>query len=170
MKKLFKNILFDTLVFTVIYFILFFILKQFDLIFMPWIRKLAMIVIPIGIYTGVIQAILKLEKGEIITKIFAWIGFAFLFLVITIVMYIYVIFFYSEEKIVYYEETKMVKETVSRFKTFDINYYEYTNPFIRSRQERVVEHYDDTLHQDGYRGTTYYNKDGVEIENFNAME
>ena len=166
MKKLFKNILFDVFIFMAIYFALHFVLKSFNLIFMPCIRSFARIVIIIGIIVGVIQANLKIDKNRIGKKIIAWLGFFVLIIFMTIAMLFYIIFFHKQEEIDYYENTKMIKETTSVFKANWIKYYDYTNPFVRSRQERVKVQYDDTISEDEYAGTTYYDKNGIEVQDF----
>lgn len=64
----------------------------------------------------------------------------------------------------------MIKETRQVFKSNYIKYYDYTNPFFRSMQERVYMSYDDTISEDEYGGTTFYNKDGKEVEDVYGTE
>ncbi len=170
MKKIFKNLFFDTLLFLAIYLISYFILKHFNLIFMQWIRDLACLAISIGFILGLIQINIKLSKKNIVLCIIVWIIFTFIIIAMAGVGLFYLIFFYDSECISNFEGRKMVQETRNVLKINYINYYDYMNPFVRSRQKRVKVQYDDAIAEDEYAGTTYYNEKGEEVEDINGTE
>ncbi len=170
MKKIFKNVFFDTLLFLAIYLISYFILKHFNLIFMQWIRDLACFAISIGFILGLIQINIKLSKKNIVLCIIVWLIFTFIIIAMAGVGLFYLIFFYDPECISNFEGRKMVQETRSVWKSNYINYYDYMNPFVRSRQNRVKVQYDDAIAEDEYAGTTYYNEKGEEVEDINGTE
>lgn len=51
-----------------------------------------------------------------------------------------------------------------------IKYYDYINPFVKRTHERVYMNYDDNLSESEYCGTTFYNKYGKEVEDFDGTE
>lgn len=80
----------------------------------------------------------------------------------------YIIFIANTETITSYFGVMMIKERRQVFKNNYINYYEYINPFVRSKQELIKEHYDDTISEDEYCGTTFYDEEGNEVDTFNG--
>lgn len=64
----------------------------------------------------------------------------------------------------------MIKEKRQVLKSNYIKYYDYINPFIISVQERVYIFYDDTISEDEYGGTYYYDKDGNEVEDIKGTK
>lgn len=160
MKKIIDNILIIDIVFTIIYSILYFTLKAFDITFMPWIKDFAIIFIPAGIIIDCIYTAINKRK------ILYWIYSTILFIVVAFIMFIFFGFFCNVEEISYYKETKVIKVTHSFWKSNWIAYYEYKNPFFRSTQAKAIETYDDAISESEYGGTTYYDKNGKEVEDF----
>ena len=48
-----------------------------------------------------------------------------------------------------------------------IDYYDYVNPIIRSKQPRIHKAYDDALSEENYLYTVYYDRDGNVIKKIN---
>ncbi len=64
----------------------------------------------------------------------------------------------------------MVKETHSILFANWINYYDYENIFYRSKQERIVEQYDDAIIESEYLYTIYYDENGKKIKEIDKSE
>ncbi len=170
MKKSKTNILIYILMYLIIYIILFYILKLFKLTFVGWIKNLSIIIVSIGIIAGIIQIVSNIDKNKKIIKFILYVFTVILAFIILIINFIYFIFISNTEEYSKYEGKNMIKETREVLKSNYIKYYDYTNPFIRSTQERVYVGYDDCISQNEYAGTYYYNKDGEMVEDFKGTK
>ena len=162
MKKLFKNILFDTFLYIIILLILIFILDKLGYVLLNWIMYLSMVIIDIGIVIGTTQIITKNIK-KIKTKIILCIVVTIFELVIIIpTNYLYILF-NDQEEFVHKNNQLMIKETHSFLLSDWVCYYDFENIFVRKKQERIYEaetHDDSTS---GYSYTIYYDKQGKPI-------
>lgn len=108
-----------------------------------------------------VRSINKEKRGA---KVILYIVIIILTFVIFFIDAFYYIFIANVEEHSEYEGRNMIKETRQVLKLNYIKYYNYINPFIRSKQETVYISYDDTISEDEYGGTYYYDKDGKEVE------
>lgn len=168
MKKI--KILLITLIYFITYILLSFLLKLFNYTFLVWIKNLSVILISLGIIAGSIQFTKNIRKERKILKILLYLLILILSGFILIVNFFYFVFITNTEEVSKYEGIKMLKETRQVLKSNYIKYYDYTNPFIRSRQERVYMSYDDNLSEYEYSGTTFYTKDGKEVQDIYGTE
>ena len=83
---------------------------------------------------------------------------------------IYFMFVSNTDYIDEYYGVKMIKEIKHSFKSPEIKYYDYINPFIRKMNVRIKECYDDTFSIDEYCGTYFYDEDGNEVDTFNGRK
>lgn len=164
-----KKIFIFTVVYAIIYAILYYILEKFNLTFLVWIKQLSLIIISLGIviFTFIV---IKNGKDNKILKFVLYFGAIIFTLVIICVDLFIGVFMLNEEEITEYEGRKMIKETREVYNTNYIKYYDYTNPFVRSEQERVFMSYDDTISESEYAGTTFYDKNGKEVRDIDGNE
>lgn len=170
MKKIKKSIFLFTLIYLIIYATIFFTLKAFNLTFLVWIKNISIIIISIGTISGLIQIVRRINKDKKIRKIILYIFIILFSFIIFLINACYFMFIANTEELSEYEGKNMVKETRQVFKSNYIKYYDYINPFIRSVYERVYISYDDTISEDEYGGTFYYDKDGNEVEDIKGTK
>ena len=168
MKK--NKIFLCTLIYAITYIAIYYLLKIFNYTFLVWIKNLSVILISLGIIAGSIQFTKNIRKERKILKILLYLLILILSGFILLVNFFYFLFITNTEEVSNYEGIKMLKETREVLKSNYIKYYEYTNPFIRSKQERVYMSYDDNLSEYEYGGTTFYNKDGKEVQDIYGTE
>lgn len=168
MKKVKKFFLF-TLIYLIIYVIIYFILKIFNLTFLRWIKNISIIVISLGAISGLVQMTIGIAKDKKIRKIILYILIILLTFIIFLVNTFYFMLIENVEEVSVYEGKNMIKETSQGFKPY-IKYYDYINPFIRSAHERVCISFDDTISEDEYAGTYYYDKEGNEVEDIEGTK
>ena len=65
---------------------------------------------------------------------------------------------YNKEEIVVRNDKKMIKETHSVLLFNWIKYYDYKNIFVKNKQEKIYEAYDDSIEE--YLYTIYYDEGG----------
>ena len=170
MKKIKKSIFLFILMYLIIYATIFFTLKAFNLTFLVWIKNISIIIISIGTISGLIQIVRSINKGKKIRKIILYIFIILFSFIIFLINACYFMFIANTEELSEYEGENMIKETRQVFKSNYIKYYDYINPFIRSVHERVYVSYDDTISEDEYGGTYYYDKDGNEVEDIEGTK
>lgn len=170
MEKIKKSILLYTIIYLIIYVTLYFILKAFNLTFLAWVKNISILAISIGTITGFIQIAINIDGDKKFRKIIVHLFIIFLTFILFLINAFYFMFIANSEEQTVYEGFNMIKETRQVLKSNYIKYYDYMNPFIRSMQERVYIMYDDTISEDEYGGTSYYNKDGIEVEDINGTE
>ena len=170
MEKIKKSILLYTSIYLVVYVALYFILKTFNLTFLVWVKNISILIISIGTIAGFIQIAINIDKDKKFRKILLYIFIIFLTFIIFLINAFYFLFIANMEEQTTYEGFNMIKETRQVLKSNYIKYYDYMNPFVRSMQERVYVMYDDTISEDEYGGTSYYNKEGKEVEDINGTE
>lgn len=153
--KFFKNMLYDTIIYIILFILIGFILNQLGYTYLRWFIYINMFIILVGIITGTIQTISKREKkSKLIIKAMAVTIELFILLSIDLGY----ILFQDYEEIVYKDNKKMVKETHSFLTSNWINYYDYKNIFIRRKQVRIHESHNNYIGD--YMGTIYYDGKG----------
>lgn len=160
-KRITKYILFDTLLYAIVICLLGLILNLVGYVFLKWFINLSIVLIIGGIIIGTIQLVNKIsnKKIKVILKI--------VFIVIEVIVLLPIVclffFFQDFESFVFKDGSLMIKETHSFLFSNWINYYDFQNIFIRKKNERIYEAYDDSL-QD-YLYTIYYDDNGKPINN-----
>ena len=169
MKKRIKlNILFKTIIYAIIFVLSSMLLDKFELTFLWWVKDLSIILVTLGIIIGIIEIIGNMTSEKKFRKLILHIVWILFVLFAALVNFIYFVFMSNSEKITKYYDVKMIIEVRSVWKSNYIKYYDYLNPFIRSKQERISEYYDDAIAIHEYGGTTFYNEEGKEVDEFNG--
>ncbi|MBP3255224.1 MAG: hypothetical protein J6M60_01865 [Clostridia bacterium] len=166
-KSCFKSIYFYTFLFVIVFIISKIIVNFYNLEYMQYIYKGATITIIIGILLGVIQSIIRCETigGRVLIMINTII---ISFIIGPIVAFFIVL--QPPEHIVEKDNKKYVTYVYSWHHT-RVDYYEYTNFFVRGVTKRIEENYKnggDKEHEGLY--TYYYNNEGKIINNNLYME
>ncbi len=162
MEKNNKSILAWTLIYILIMLAITGILNIFNLTFLNWIKYFSMIICFIGIILGTLQL---LKKKKILAVIMIVIE-----VIIILAIDLYCILLFDFEEIVTQDGNKMVKRTHSVLLSNCIEYYDYKNFFVRSKQIRIYEAYNNSL--DEWMSTSYYDENGnfmYEIKNENII-
>lgn len=164
-----KKVFIFTAIYASIYAILYYILGKFNLTFLVWIKQLSLVAISLGI---IIFTFLIIRNGRDnkIVKFILYFGLTIFTIIIICIDLFIEIFMLNEEKITDYEGRRMVEEVRSVYKSNYIKYYDYTNPFVRSKQERVSMSYDDAISENEYGSTTFYDKNGKEVRDIDGNE
>ena len=169
MKKRIKlNILFKTIIYAIIFVLSSMLLDKFELTFLWWVKDLSIILVTLGIIIGIIEIIGNMTSEKKFRKLILHIVWILFVLFAALVNFIYFVFMSNSEKITKYYDVKMIIEVRSVWKSNYIKYYDYLNPFIRSKQEIISEYYDDAIAIHEYGGTTFYNEEGKEVDEFNG--
>lgn len=156
-KNLFENILFITFLYIIVLFIIIFILDKLGYVFLNWFIYFNLVIISLGILVGTTKIITKNIK-ILKTKITLCIVFTVVELIILIPANLLFISMQDKEEFVKKNNHLMVKETHSILLSNWICYYDFENIFIRKKQERIYEAYDDSISE--YLYTIYYDKKG----------
>lgn len=169
MKKRIKlNILFKTIIYAIIFVLSSMLLDKFELTFLWWVKDLSIILVTLGIIIGIIEIIGNMTSEKKFRKLILHIVWILFVLFATLVNFIYFVFMSNSEDITKYYDVKMIREVRNVWKSNYIKYYDYSNPFIRSKQERIRESYDDTIAIHEYGSTTFYDENGKEVDEFNG--
>jgi len=161
-----RIILLDTILYTLIIIVLYFILSSFKLMFREWIYIVSTIIIMVGFVIGIVQLLLKIKK-----KIVKWIMisiFIILLLLSTPMIYLFGIFAYTPEHVVEKDGKEYVAYVNGFLKTY-VYYYDYKNFLVVGNQKKIKEYYgsggfDPIENKYGYeynvKSTTYYDENG----------
>ncbi len=194
-NKIKKSILFYTIVVAVVFVITHFLLKIFNAQFRQWVYYSILVLVLIGIITGIIQIVRK--KNKKIKIIFLTIGLITSILIIIFwkVILLIIVFSYSPEHVVIKDDKKYLAY-VNSFLKVDVYYYDYINFFLIGNKLRLHEYYgsggydpldgthnnkplqyyyydeqgnitdtNDEYYNKGYSNSKVYDKEGNEIAN-----
>ena len=164
-----KRIFLFTVIYTIIYATIYFILDKFNLTLLTWVKELSMLIITLGIITSIYLMIKNVKRNKTV-KFLLYFGLIIISCIILGIDLFIWVFLLNTEKVDDYEGRKMIKETRQVYKTNYIKYYDYINPFVRSKQERVLMTYDDAISEREYASTNFYNKDGKEVRDIEGHE
>ena len=169
MKNIKFNICKITAILFFIYVLIGIILNLLGYTYLWSIRNTFVILFSVSIVFGIIQKIIENRKKT--SKC--------LFLILLLVLMciglflfngIYFLFICNTDYIDEYYGVKMIKEVKHSFKSPEIKYYDYINPFIRKMNVRIKESYDDTFSIDEYCGTEFFDEEGNEVDIFNGRK
>lgn len=161
-----RVILLDTILYTLIIVVLYFILFFKNLMFREWIYIISALIIMFGCIIGIIQLLLKIKK-KILKSVLITI-FIILLLLSTPIIYFLGAFCYTPEHVIEKDGKKYVAYVNGFLRTY-VYYYDYKNIFIVGNQKRIEEYYgkggfDPIENKYGYEynveSTTYYDKNG----------
>lgn len=125
-KKLLKNILFDTVVYTLSILLISNLLKNNGYVFLVWFKNFNFILISLGIIIGTIQTYYKIVKDKLNRTIIIVVTVFFELLIILSIAFFFFML-QNKEEIVYHNNKKMIEETRISSSCF----YDYENVFIR---------------------------------------
>lgn len=171
-KYCLKSIMFYTFIFTMTYITIKIILNINNYAFLKWVDTTFLLIIAIGLILGTIQIIIYFFKRKETSFIVIFSIILFIELVSSIVAGWGYIMFSNTEEIVRIDDRKMVKESHYELFSNDIEYYDYQNIFVRSKNIRIFENYNDAVGAGYYKGTIYYSDSGEilkEYDNYNKL-
>lgn len=166
--KIFKSIMFYTIIYILLFVLGGFILNKFGYAYLKWFIYMNMFISLVGIIAGTIQLIIKTkQKGK---RLLLAIGTITIEIVIILSIDLGYIFLQDQEQIVYKDNKKMIKETHSFLVSNWINYYNYENIFVRKKQVRICEAHNNYIGD--LINTTYYDEHGnvLAVEKNNLLE
>ena len=140
MRRIFRMILFYTLLFTGIYAAGLKLSAVQGLLFWNWVNITAWVLILIGIFAGVIQLLLKIRNVPVKTLLISLFSLGCISLFVLVLPLIG--FAYQPEHVVILDGKKYVAR-VSAFLDTDISFYEYVNPLAYKKTVRIIECYGD---------------------------
>lgn len=152
MKRIFKSILFWDIIFLLLMISISKLLAIYNMQFLNWVKSCLIIIFVLLFLLGTIQ-IYRKYKIECFILCFLEVC------VFTVLISLFVLKYYGGvEEVVLIDNKKMIKETHSFLLSNWINYYDYQNIFVRSKQVRIHEEHDDYIGD--YIYTIYYDEDG----------
>lgn len=177
MRKFLDKIKFNILVYTILYELVFILLKLIlnacGIEFMQWIYNINLIIVGIGFLAGILQIIIKAEHTS--TRICTIVCLGCILSVTLMFWQIPVLFYvayFPPEHIVEKEGRKMVGY-VRAFLRTEVDYYDYYNVFFRGKYRLIEEDYgkggfdpfnEKTDYKHEIQQTTYYDKNGKVID------
>lgn len=140
MKKFFKNGITYSVLYGIVFYLINSILNKNNIQFMSWIYYLSNSLIILSFIVGIFQLLLKI-KNKIKRNVFLVIMPIFSGIVIFIYVYISMLA-YSPEYIIVKDNKKMVANVQGFHNTY-IDYYDYINLFMKSKNNIDSEYYSD---------------------------
>ena len=137
-NKIKNNLFLSTIVFTLIFLFISFILYKCDILFRQWVYYLIGLIIYIGSIGGLIQLIRKI-KYKILKVIITFIFILLVILSLLILAFLF-IFGHQPEHIINKDNNKYVAY-VNAFLNVDVTYYDYINIFVRGSKPQISEGY-----------------------------
>ena len=169
-----KIILLDTILYTLIIVVLYFILSSFKLMFREWIYIVSAVIIIGGLVAGIIQLLLKI-KEKVLRNVL--IGIVIILLLLsTPAIFFLGAFSYMPEHIVKMDGKKYVAYVNGFLRTY-VYYYDYKNIFVVGNQKRIEEDFgkggfdpieDKFGNKYDVETTTYYDEDGNVVSRENT--
>ncbi len=169
MKKIFillkKNILFYTLIYSIIFILGWAILYLCNWVYLFWFKEFSISIIIIGIIMSTIKYIKKLNYPTTEKRLLYLIYLPVeLFISLVVVTLITLPYLFNEERIVIVDNKLYVEIRYSILLSNGKNYYDFINPIFRKKQPRFKKAYDDSLSDSNYLYTTYYDDNGKVIK------
>ena len=169
MKNIKFNICKITAILFFIYVLIGIILNLLGYTYLWSIRNTFVILFSVSIVFGIIQKIIENRK-KTLKCLFLILSLVFMCIGLFLFNGIYFLFICNTDYIDEYYGVKMIKEVKHSFKSPEIKYYDYINPFIRKMNVRIKESYDDTFSIDEYCGTEFFDEEGNEVDIFNGRK
>ena len=169
MKNIKFNISKITAILFFIYVLIGIILNLLGYTYLWSIRNTFVILFSVSIVFGIIQKIIENRK-KTLKCLFLILSLVFMCIGLFLFNGIYFLFICNTDYIDEYYGVKMIKEVKHSFKSPEIKYYDYINPFIRKMNVRIKESYDDTFSIDEYCGTEFFDEEGNEVDIFNGRK
>ncbi len=155
-KKLFKNILFDTIIFIALVVLVIFILSKYDYILLNWCIYAIALLSFWGIICGTLQ-LLRRKK---------WLCITICVLELIILIPSGSLFCFasscSKQKLVIVNNKIMVEDAFSFLLGNSVTYYDFINPFYIKNQPKIFEGHNNYLGD--YLYTVYYDDKGNVIK------
>lgn len=165
--RLIKYIWVYTILYELFYFFVTVILDKLGYVFADKTIQLHHCILCLGIVLSCIQIIWKLIANKFI-KIIVCIAIVFseLWIVTKVCNFNNAVedLVNDRYEIVYVDGRKMIKVTHSALLSNSITYYDYINEWIEKKYERIYIQYDDTLSDEDYLYTIYYDDNGNKIK------
>lgn len=138
MKKNLHNSLLYVILYGIFFYFINLVLSNNNIQFMNWIYYLTYSIIILGFIIGIFQFISKI-KNKTKRKIFLVVMVIFISILICVLTFIFMIA-YTPDYIIIKDGNEMVANVQSFHHTY-IEYYEYLNPFMKSKSNIDSEYY-----------------------------
>lgn len=137
-SKIKNHIFLTTVIFTLLFLLISFILYKNNILFRQWVYYLSGLLIYVGLILGITQLIRKIKNK--IAKLISSVIFIICIILSILFLIISLIFGYQPEHVIKKNNNKYVAY-VNAFLDVNVTYYDYINFFLRGSKERISEGY-----------------------------
>lgn len=137
------------------------VLSKFGYVYLEGFRLFSILLIVIGVIGGTFQFLSRTSYEKREKKWLYFLCFiveGILALVVLVVSFLPLLV--ESESLVTVDGKMYIERTHSFLLANWVNYYDFTNPLVRSKQPRFTRNYNNTLTEDAYLDTIYYDKKG----------
>lgn len=145
LNKLKTSILLITIIFTLLFLFIAFILYLFKIMFLQWVYYVIAIILSIGYIIGIFQFLQRIKhKNKIFNKLSSIFStFCIMVIMLSIpIIFLKLTFNHKPEHIVVDKNNKYVAYVVYGDKEVNVYYYNYINSFLRGRDKKIEEYYE----------------------------
>lgn len=164
-NKIKDKLLIYSLIYLCLFVIFWFILDTLNYEYLQWFKIFSVLLIIIGIMTGTVITI-KNSKYEEKDKVLLYCVYLAIELIISFIVILIISFplLYQTEKIVKKDGSLYIEEKYSFLLSNHINYYKFSNIIFRTKKVSIYKSYNNSLSDDEYLKTTYYDDEGKVIK------
>ena len=164
-NKIKDKLLIYSLIYLCLFVIFWFILNALNYEYLQWFKIFSVLLIIIGIMIGTVITI-RNSKYEEKDKFLLYCVYLAIELIISFIVILIISFplLYQTEKIVKKDGILYIEEKYSFLLSNHINYYKFSNIIFRTKKVTVYKSYNNSLSDDEYLKTTYYDDEGKVIK------
>ncbi len=154
-----------SLIYLCLFIIFWFILNALNYEYLQWFKIFSVLLIIIGIIIGTVITI-RNSKYEEKDKFLLYCVYLAIELIISFIVILIISFplLYQTEKIVKKDGILYIEEKYSFLLSNHINYYKFSNIIFRTKKVTIYKSYNNSLSDDEYLKTTYYDDEGKVIK------
>ena len=164
-SKIKDKLLIYSLIYLCLFVIFWFILNALNYEYLQWFKIFSVLLIIIGIMIGTVITI-RNSKYEEKDKFLLYCVYLAIELIISFIVILIISFplLYQTEKIVKKDGILYIEEKYSFLLSNYINYYKFSNIIFRTKKVSIYKSYNNSLSDDEYLKTTYYDDEGKVIK------
>lgn len=164
-NKIKDKLLIYSLIYLCLFVIFWFILDTLNYEYLQWFKIFSVLLVIIGIMTGTVITI-RNSKYEEKDKFLLYCVYLAIELIISFIVILIISFplLYQTEKIVKKDGSLYIEEKYSFLLSNHINYYKFSNIIFRTKKVSIYKSYNNSLSDDEYLKTTYYDDEGKVIK------
>ena len=164
-NKIKDKLLIYSLIYLCLFVIFWFILNALNYEYLQWFKIFSVLLIIIGIMIGTVITI-RNSKYEEKDKFLLYCVYLAIELIISFIVILIISFslLYQTEKIVKKDGILYIEEKYSFLLSNYINYYKFSNIIFRTKKVSIYKSYNNSLSDDEYLKTTYYDDEGKVIK------